>query len=78
MLILLNKVILHILDFNSGVMVFSEQELERTDTVEIFLQKQNVTNYLTCTIARRKVSGYIKNAHRSNLYYLHLSDCFEM
>ena len=39
MLILLNKVILHILDFNSGVMVFSEQELERTDTVEIFLQK---------------------------------------
>ena len=39
MLILLNKVILHILDFNSGVMVFSEQELERTDTAETFLQK---------------------------------------
>lgn len=36
---IINKAILHILDFNSGVTVFSQQELEIKNSVETFLTK---------------------------------------
>lgn len=38
-MIIINKAILHILDFSSGTTVFSETELEASDSVETFLLK---------------------------------------
>lgn len=45
-LIIVNKAILHIMDFNSGITVFSEQELEiKTDSVITFLTKHIEKSY---------------------------------
>lgn len=45
-MIIVNKAILHILDYNSGITVFSEQELEiRNDSVMTFLTKHIERSY---------------------------------
>ncbi len=45
MLIIINKAILHILDFNSGVTVFSDKELVVENSVETFLLKHIEKSY---------------------------------
>lgn len=44
-MIIINKAILHILDFNSGVMVFSDRELTVENSVETFLLKHIEKSY---------------------------------
>lgn len=69
-MIIINKAILHILDFNSGITVFSDEELTIENSVETFLLKhiekslsdQNAKNgiFYKDSSFKVKISSYIK------------------
>lgn len=69
-MITIDKAILHVLDFNSGVTVYSEQEMDLQENIQMFLQKHiekslarqdaKSGDFYEDSVCKAKISAYLK------------------